>query len=565
MHINYWQDMKQPNSLQSFAPLFDKPELSKKEKYLIEPFFTNLNKSAFAVSFLPPEVIGALCSRTSRAKDDLRVIFLKEFIGPFISEKSEYGKSLKRLISFFHRYPVELIFSNPKGREFYVKWLAQYGDDSIAQMAGAHLAYTSLSQIVIKHFEDMRIGLAPIEKSTRYVDYSSKIKGKYRYYTDPTLKDLGLEREYKEAMDHLFDTYTKIVNEYFEELKVHFPSENALVLKAKAYDTARGLLPMATLSQVAFFGNGQAFEYLMARSLDHHLGEVRWAAGIGLEELEKIIPSFLRRAHGEMAEEYRDYLTSSKKVPKEFLGHGPSKDLDEVRLISYDENGEDRVVAGFIFPSSHETYEEVLKRVGKMTKKDKKALLDKVLSKRRQRWYKVPRAFEHASVAFDICMSIGSWRDLHRHRILTQQKELFTVTHGRIVPQEFQGTRFEKLYTDALDKAEKLFYKIEKKDPQLAQYVVTMSHKVRFIQRQNLRSFFWETELRTIPQGHPDYRRVEQEKAKLVQKVYPLVGSYLQVDMNDYHFARRGTAEKIKAKEEKLMRELKEQTTSSKR
>lgn len=557
--------MTKTNSLSSFSPLFEKPELTKKEKYLIAPFFTNLDKNAFAVSFLPPEVIGALCSRTSRAKDDLRVIFLKEFIGPFIQEKSEYGTSLKRLISFFHRYPVELIFSNPKGREFYVKWLAQYGDDSIAQMAGAHLAYASLSQIVIKHFEDMRIGLAPIEKSTRYVDYSSKIKGKYRYYTDPTLKTLGFDTEYKAVMDNLFDTYTKVVHEYFEELKIHFPTENALVLKAKAYDTVRGLLPMATLSQVAFFGNGQAFEYLMARSLEHHLGEIRWAAEAGLFELEKIIPSFLRRAHGEMAEGYRDYLASSKKIPTAYRGQRPSKIADEVRLISYDVNGEDAVIAGLIFPASHETYEEVLRRVGKMSKKDKKTLLDKVLSKRKERWYKVPRAFEHASVAFDICMSIGSWRDLHRHRIHTQQKELFTVAHGRVVPPEFKGTRFEILFTDALEKAEKLFYKIEKKDPQLAQYVVTMSHKVRFIQRQNMRSFFWETELRTIPQGHPDYRRVEQEKAKLFKKVYPLIGEYLQVDMNDYHFARRGTAEKIKAKEEKLMKELRLQATSSKR
>ena len=144
--------MKKNNTLNSFSPLFDRPEFSKKEKFLIEPFFTNCDKNAFAVSFLPPEVIGALCSRTSRAKDDLRAIFLKEFIGPFIEEKSNYGTSLKRLISFFHRYPVELIFSNPKGREFYVKWLAQYGDDSIAQMAGGHLVYFLLLQNAIKHF-----------------------------------------------------------------------------------------------------------------------------------------------------------------------------------------------------------------------------------------------------------------------------------------------------------------------------------------------------------------------------------------------------------------------------
>jgi len=130
---------------EKFAPLFEKLNLSEKERYQLEPFFTNLDKSVFAVTFLPPEVIGALCSRTSRAKEDLRLIFLNEFIKPFLEEESEYGKSLNALIEFLHKYPIELIFSNPKGREFYIKWLSQFGDDSIAQMAGSHLIYSALS------------------------------------------------------------------------------------------------------------------------------------------------------------------------------------------------------------------------------------------------------------------------------------------------------------------------------------------------------------------------------------------------------------------------------------
>ena len=101
--------------------------MTEQEKYLLKPFFTNLDKSVFAVLFLPPEVIGALCSRTSRAKGDLREVFLEEFVKPFLEEKSEYGESLRALIDFLHKYPIELIFSNLKGREFYIKWLADVG------------------------------------------------------------------------------------------------------------------------------------------------------------------------------------------------------------------------------------------------------------------------------------------------------------------------------------------------------------------------------------------------------------------------------------------------------
>lgn len=558
--------MVQQNNMKknlNFAPNFEKLNLTDKEKYLIEPFFTNLDKNTFAISFLPPEVIGALCSRTSRAKGDLRVVLLKEFIQPFIKEKSSYGKSLKNLIKFLHKNPIELIFSNPKGREFYIKWLAQYGDDSIAQMAGAHLVFSSISQIAIKHFEDMRIGIAPIEKSTRYVDYSSKINGKYRYYTDPNLKKLGLEKEYISAMDNLFDTYAKIISQYFAILIAKYPDEKEQVLKAKAFDIARGLLPMATLSQVAFFGNGQAFEYLLARSLDHKLGEIAYLSKEAFEQLDKIIPAFLRRAEGTAALDYREYLNAKDKeleivIKKIKIKNGKNKIQNAMHLIDYEKNGEEKIIAALIYPKLHETFETVLKTVEKMSLKQKKEILDSVFKKRKARWYKVPRAFEKAYVTFDMVLNIGAWRDLHRHRMLTQFRQRFSIYNGFDLPKELIGTGLDKLFIQAIEKSEIIFKKIEKKDKDLAQYAVTMAHRVRFLQKQNLRAFFWQSELRTISQGHPDYRIAEQQKAKLVKKVYPLLGQYLLVDFNDYDFARRGTVEKIEEKEKKLLKQLQE-------
>ncbi|MBM3206213.1 MAG: hypothetical protein FJZ43_01140, partial [Candidatus Staskawiczbacteria bacterium] len=225
--------------INKYAPLFEDLGLSESDQRLIAPFFTNLDKSVYGVSLLPPEVVGALCSRTSRAKDDLRLALLNEYIKPFlsideteISEKmksqgktdeevrqelerlSKYSRNLSALINFLHEHPTDEIFNNPKAREFYIKWLAQFGDDSIAQMAGTHLVYTGISQLAIKQIEDMRLGIAPIEKSTRYVDYSSKVNGGYRYYTDPTLESMGLLEKYKYAMDNLFVTYTDLLAEY---------------------------------------------------------------------------------------------------------------------------------------------------------------------------------------------------------------------------------------------------------------------------------------------------------------------------------------------------------------
>ncbi|PIR43345.1 hypothetical protein COV24_03200 [candidate division WWE3 bacterium CG10_big_fil_rev_8_21_14_0_10_32_10] len=547
--------------LMSNVPNYQKLELTKKEKYLLEPFFTNISKSVYAVTFLPPEVIGALCSRSSRAKDDLRLILLNEFIKPFLEEGDKYGKSLQSLIDFLHKNPWELIFANPKGREFYIKWLAQYGDDSIAQMSGTHLIYQSLSQIAIKYFEDMRVGIAPIEKSTRYVDYSSKVNGKYRYYIDPKFKILGLDKEYKQVMDNLFKTYTSLYVEYAEYLKKHNPNEPEYLIRTKALDTVRGLLPLSTLSQVSFFANGASFEYFVARGLDNNLGEVRWAAEEAKKELDYVIPAFLRRIDSTGAKEYRNYLSTRSSNLKKALKsinwkNEVNKSKRGVKLLEYDKNAENKIIAGLIYTENKEEYKSIYKKVKKLSKAKKQKILDEVLKNRKQRWYKMPRAFENAYLRFEITMNIAGWRDLHRHRMQTQYREKFNIYNGFEVPKELKKLGYEKKYVHAIEKLENLYKKVEKVDVDLAQYCVSFSHLVKFVQYQNLRAFFWESELRTIAQGHPDYRKIEQEKVKIIKKKYPLLSKYIMADMNNYEFARRGSEEQIKAKEAELKEQL---------
>jgi len=533
--------------------------MTEEERYLLEPFFTNLDKSVYAVTFLPPEVIGALCSRTSRAKEDLRMIFLNEFIKPFLEEKSDYEESLRALIDFLHKYPIELIFSNPKSREFYIKWLAQFGDDSIAQMAGTYLIYSGISQVAIKHIEDMRIGIAPIEKSTRYIDFSAK-----NYYIDPLLEKMGLASEYRVAMDALFETYSSLLEKYLTYLKKQYPEEKESLLKTKAFDVIRKILPTSVLSQLSLFGNGQAFEYLINRSLSHKLSEVRWLGQRAKEELDKIIPAFLRRVESPESADYRKYLSERgeriQTTLKEINWQNPSRsDLDgfsreqvSVKLLEYDPDGENKIIAGLLYLELKEPYENILQKVRRLSAQNKEKILQEVLKDRKFKYYKIPRAFENTYLRFEILMNIGAWRDLHRHRIHTQYRQKFDIYNGFDIPEELREANLDEEYSAAIKRAEEVFLKIEKNDQDIAQYCCTLAHKVRFIQYQNLRQFFWEAELRTIPEGHPDYRKIEQEKIRLVQKIYPLISRYLLVDMNDYEFARRGVFDKIKKKEEEL-------------
>lgn len=562
------------HALAEFAPPFAADTHQPLYEAYLRPFFTNLEQSVYVPLIFSPEVIGALCSRTSRAAGDLRTIFLQEYVIPFLEpvrdtkestssweEKQRYGNTLREFIRFLQQHPIESIFSNPRARSFYAKWLAQYGDDSIAQMAGSHLVFAGLSQVAIKHFEDQRIGLAPIEKSTRYVDYSRKIHGQYQYYTDPTLRDLGVEEEYRLAMDNLFSTYTNLLPRLTTWLQAHFPEEKATVIEKKAFDTLRGLLPTSTLSQVAFFGNGQAFEYLVSRSGQHPLGEVRWAGERAYEELFRITPSFLRRIKEpekqELIHEYQTYLSTKSQrmqpVADALLRPMPATSRlpqSTVALIEYDPDGEQKVLTGMLYAASnnHRTWHEILDQVRHMKHDEKRAIVDAYFAGRRERWQKVGRALENAFVRFEITMNIGGWRDLHRHRMHTQQRQYFSCAHGFDIPAEVHAAGFAEEFTNAVTRAERVHEKIARSDAELAQYAVTMAHRVRFMQWQNLRECFWEIELRTIPEGHPDYRHIEQEKFRLLEPIYPLLMERLRVNLSEYDFARRGQKEKIQEK-----------------
>lgn len=569
------------NPLQDFAPPFQPDQYSERDREHLAPFFTNLDKSVYVPLIFAPELIGALCSRASRAPQDLRHIYLNEYLYPFLNpvreekdteeiwqEKMAYGKALKQFTEFLHQHPLLYLFANPRARAFYAKWLAQYGDDSIAQMAGTHLVFSGISQVAIKHIEDQRIGIAPIEKSTRYVNYSEKVNGRYLYYTDPTLHDLGLKEEYERAMDGLFKTYTDLIPRLMAWLKEKFPEEKSNVVEKKAFDTLRGLLPTSTLSQVAFFGNGQAFEYLVSRSARHNLGEIRWAGERAYQELFQVTPSFLRRVKDEekkeLIEEYQKLLAEKNKrmsplVKDLFANTDNTAPLEpsetEVRLVEYDPEGETKVITGMLYsaPNNHLSWNTIYNRVRSLSEEERRPVISEYLKGRKQRWQKIGRAFENTYSRFEIVMNIGAWRDLHRHRMLTQQRQNFSCFHGYDVPTEILEAGLESEFRRAIEPVEEIFSKIFRHDPDLAQYAVTLAHRVRFMQWENLRQSFWQTELRTIPEGHPDYRKIEQKKFAWIKKAYPLMAEFMLVNLGEYDFARRGQEEKIQSKIQRLI------------
>src|SRR5438552_4277793 len=443
--------------LNEYRPDFTPARWSERDRHFLSAFASNPDGFVSVLRNLPPGITGALCSRASRAAGSLLEVLLREYIDPIVNgEDSQLGKELDDTVRFFREHGFKRILNNQRAQAFYSKWLSQYGDDSIAQVTGTHVIVWGMSQVAMKFVEDQRIGLEPIEKSTRYVNFGSKLDGRYLYYIPkPDLERLRLVSEYKTTMDALFETYVALLPRLQEWLRKNFDEKDS-ILEKKAFDTLRGLLPMATLGQVAFRGNAQAFEYLINRSARHPLGELRWLSRELKHELDQEIPSLLLRVAGEKSGDYQAYLHERYRAVRELVRDGLAETVarPEVRLVEYDPESEVKILAGIIFQQTHGSWDQALNKAQRMTDGEKRDLIERYLLKRSARWQKVGRAFENAYVRFEIVMDIGSYRDLHRHRMMTQERQRFSTLHGYNVPAELAQAGLAATFQAGLEKGD---------------------------------------------------------------------------------------------------------------
>ena len=564
-------------------------KFTKEEAYYIEPFFTNLDKNVFAARYLPSELLGALASRYSRSAKGVRRLFFDEYIKPILEpdlievgtrEIREAGRMRKELLSFvdyLHKHGGwEAVVGSKRARDFFARWLAAYGDDSIAQMAGAHIFFENISNVATKILEDFRIGFAPLEKSTRYVLFDQKVGGRYLFFLEPDLVKSKFKGEYIRLMNMLFRRYTDSVEPLSKYLRKIFPqekdqSERAYreTIKAKTCDVLRPYLPAATLTNVGFFGVGQAFEYVLTKCYAHPLEEIRMLSKAAQKELEKVIPSLVNRASSPRGKIYQRYVASTEKtlekLSRKFLCSttpGVEEALHPrgavmkpgVDLVEYDQDAEDRIVASLLYKYAQVSYKQVKEAVSKLTPQQKSQIIQKAIEGRQVRQHKLVRACENTYYKFDIVANLGIYRDIHRHRILTQERQRFTTELGFDVPPDLIKAKLDKPYRDAAERIDRFHKKIRKQYPDQSQYVVMLCNRIRWYQWENLREVCWETELRTGPQGHPDYRKIEQEKVKLVQSVHPALAMALKfVDFKQYDLARRESENRIDRKMAKIV------------
>ena len=487
-------------------------QFSDAESAILRRYFTNLDLPVFALVNLPETVKGALFARYSRTAKSLRRLFLDEFVSDLDLTGDE---------------SVDATVGVSRAEELYERIFVEYGDDSVAQLGGVHLACEQASNLLTKILEWGRL-MAYLEQSTRYVAYDARLAGRYRYYRDPAVLGSPFGTRYVGDMDRMFDTYSELVEMVTTHVRATVPRGDKdsdfiyrQATRAKALDAVRGILPAASLSNVGIYGTGQGYEALLLRMRANPLPEAQAYADMMLTELRKVIPTFLRRVDmPERGVAWSNYLAdnanNTAELVDEYFGIIEPQDAPEVTLVDFDPDGEDKLLAAICYSSSDLPETQLLERVRNLSQDQRVALIRAYVGERSNRRHKPGRAFERLSYRFDVLGDYGAFRDMQRHRLLTIEWQRLTPHLGYARPELIDEAGGTAIFDDAMERSQALYDLLRPEFPEQAAYGVAMAHRMRYMMHFNAREAMHMLELRSAPQGHPAYRRVALEMHRLI-------------------------------------------------
>jgi len=488
---------------------------TEEEEVRLAPHFTNLDRPVFGLVNLPETVKGALFARYSRYPGTLRRLFLDEFADSVPDVPPIEGAEGERAAKLYER-----IFLG-------------YGDDSVAQLGGAHIACEWTSNLLTKILQRPRLA-AYLEQSTRYIAYDSTLDGfGYRYH-----RDARFGPEYEQAMDDLFGTYTRMLAETSAWVAERFPrgadesaAAHTRAVRAKALDLVRGILPASSLSHMGIYASGQTYEQLVLHLLAHPLAEAQSYGRMLLEELQAIIPSFVVRVErpdrgGRWIEYLRERRDGSVAAAERLgLAEPEQAGAPSVRLLrSY--GTETELAAALLYEASAVGEAEALAAVEAQPPEELAPLLRDLVGARENRRHRPGRGFETLRYRFEIVSDYGAFRDLQRHRLLTCQWQRLSPDLGADVPHELAEAGLGDEYAQALEGSRLEYERLRDSGfVEEAPYALCLAFRIRYVLELDAREALHLIELRSGREGHPSYRAVAHEMLRAIASVHPNVAA----------------------------------------
>ncbi|HET7009731.1 MAG TPA: FAD-dependent thymidylate synthase [Anaerolineales bacterium] len=413
--------------------------------------------------------------------------------------------------------------TDEKSSEFHEKWVVGYGHASVAEHAVLHIAFENVSRLAIETIESNRLA-SYTEKSTRYQRWDAD-----SFYVP--LEVIGTEHEdlYRSTCRELFEAYLASLEPVRKVVQGRVPRNEGESdarwdgrIRARYVDVCRFLLPAAALANVGMTANARTLEHAIRKMLSHPLDEVR-QAGLEMRQAASAeVPTLLKYA------DPTPYARAAERRLQEVAAEleGPAEEA--VRLVAYDLDGEDRVLAAALYPSAQAPYEAVLDNVRGQTAEGRRRLAEAMLGGRGA--HDVPlRALEHTAYTFEVVVDQGGYFELKRHRMMTQTPQRLTTGLGYSVPALIVDAGLGPEYRQALDRADRSYRKLAAWNAEVAAYLVPNACRRRVLLTANLREIFHFCELRSAANAHFSIRRIALGVAEAVRRVHPSLASYLRL------------------------------------
>jgi len=472
--------------------------------------------------------------------------------------------------------------SAQRAEEFLNTFYFQYGHRSIADLAHLALAVERLSLLAAIALVDEQRWDGQ-ERSTRYQDFA-----KSGWYFPDFGSDAGAAQLYSNTVENLFAAYRSASDAVLEALRRQVPCPETLkpetyerTLKARAFDVARYLLPLATNTSLGQIVNARTLETQVSRLLSHPVAEVR-ELGLKLRQAaaepawrvnSQPAAALLEKLSGahplapEIAEEAAKLLTREVRCAPTLVKYAHANDYllqtqaeltqaaqellfglplglphAVVDFVERTEPLEVELAATLLYSVSHHPYRQIRDLVSQLPAA-RIAEIAELGLRHRGRHDEALRAF-HAGAAlrFDILMDIGGFRDMHRHRRCTQIVQHFTALHGYETPISGDLTADVNIlaeagilaeFQSAIEEAHAASAQVAASQaPEAAQsaiYLLPLATRIRGLFKMDFAEAQYIMELRSGPAGHFSYRRVAWEMFLAFQRQHPSLARHIRV------------------------------------
>ena len=445
--------------------------------------------------------------------------------------------------------------SREKAADFHERWVLGYGHASVAEHAVVHLAAENISRLACDGLEDNRLA-SYTEKSSRY----QIIPPDEFYFPQELEQEPELGSLYQEACRRLFNAYQGFIDGCIYHLRSHTPQgererETAYNLRLRriATDSCRAVLPAATLTNVGVTANARVLEHTVSKLMSSELDEERELGRELREQGQKIAPTLIKYADRNpylaglpntqqaISRRYISETTGGRSDDKIRPGGLPAfetspsevtaSSLPQVNLVHWDLQAEEKVAAALLYRHSGLAFERVWHQVQQMSSEDKQEIFDRSFGDLGDHDALV-RESELVDYTFEFVLDYGAYRELKRHRMMSNLPQPLTVDLGYQVPDLLVAAGLKEQFQEAVAQAESAFRAVHSYSPLVSQYLVTHAHYRRVLSKMNLRECYHLFKLRTSELAHFAIRGPVLQAMKLAVDIHP--GLFRHLHLRDY-------------------------------